>query len=395
MTKEEYFLIAHNVLKSAQAKDYSGFSKFDALNSPLLKKLSFDNPWLRFFWTQLVKECPLNIRPFLGVRPSRNPKGIALFARAYLFIYERTGNGNYLEEARKLLHWLMEHPSPRQEHLCWGYNFIWQNLPPFLQGEGEPNCVVTVFAGDALIHAYRVTGEEVYLNAARSAAQFISQDLPVLFDCKDERAIAYILGDVDAVVLNNQVLSGAFLTKIWKHTGEDELLQIAIRQMNYTFNRRTDYCAWYYTEPREKSPIRHDNYHTGGILDAFLEYFEETGDERYMDVYWKGLDYYQRTLFESDGAPRWMNDRRYPYDIHGAAQGVITFLKAGRHKKDYAPQADKIAEWAVKNHYRPESCDFIYRRGRFFKWDYSLMRWCNAWMARALAEVALTQGSRT
>jgi len=381
---ECYKKITIDVLSSAKKQDYSGYSKFDALNSSLLRRLSCNNKWLRLIYIQLVKESPINIRPVLKVKKSRNPKGIALFARAYLFLYESTNNSEYLNEAELLLNWLLQNPSKGQEHLCWGYNFIWQNTI-FLQDEFEPNAVVTVFVGEALIHAYRITGKEKYLDAARSIADFITDDLPVLYDTENERAIAYVLRKVDGVVLNNQVLTGALLVKIWKHTGEDKLLEIAKKQMNYTVNRKTDYYAWYYTYPKGLSPIKHDNYHTGGILDGILEFYEETEDDRYMEVYWKGLEYYRKNLFEADGAPRWMNDKKYPFDIHGVAQGIITFTKAAKYEPRFMAKSEQITDWTIKNLYRENTQDFAYRQGRFIKWNYSLMRWCNAWMVRAMA----------
>jgi rhamnogalacturonyl hydrolase YesR len=378
-----------DILDSAEKKDYSGYSKFDALNSRLLKALCFNNKWLRLFYTQAVKEFPFNIRPLLRVKKSKNPKGIALFARAYLLLFQKTSEIKYLDKAESLIQWLLENPSPGANNLCWGYNFIWQNTI-FLQDEFEPNAVVSVFVGETLIHAYRVTRKREYLDAASSVASFIVEELPVLHDSNKERAIAYVLRKVDAVVLNNQVLSGAFLVKVWKHLEDRKLLDIAWRQINYTVNRRTEYGCWYYTYPKEKSPIRHDNYHTGGILDGLLEYCEETGDERFMQIYWEGLVYYQNNLFDLDGAPRWMSDTRYPYDIHGAAQGIISFVKGGRYRREFSEQAEKIADWAIDHLYRRRTRDFAYREGRFIRWNYPLMRWSNAWMARALAELTYT-----
>jgi len=378
--------ILEMVLNAAEKEDYSGYSKFDALNSPLLEKISFNNKWLRLIYTQFVKEIPFHIRPLLRVNKSRNPKGIALFARAYFFLYQKTSDTAYFRKGESLTRWLLENPSPGHNQYCWGYNFIWQNTI-FLQDAFEPNAVVSVFAGEALMHAFRITGNEKYLIAARSVADFILKDLPVLYDANDELAIAYVLREVDAIVLNNQVLIGALLVKIWKHTKENHLLNIATKLMNFTVNRATDYYAWYYTYPKEKSPITHDNYHTGGILDGLVEYFEETGDDRYMKAYWKGLKFYQKKLFESDGAPRWMYNRKYPFDIHGSAQGIITFIKASWHKPEYRQQAEIIYRWAVKNLYRRGKHDFAYRQGRLMKWNYSLMRWCNAWMTRAVAEL--------
>jgi len=385
---EDNLKILTKVLNAAEKEEYGGYSKFDALNSPLLNKISFNNKWLRLIYTQFVKEIPFHIRPLLRVKKSKNPKGIALFARAYFFLYQKTSDPAFLRKGESLIHWLLENPSPGQNHLCWGYNFIWQNTI-FLQNMFEPNTVVSVFVGEALIHAYRITKNEKYLTAACSVADFILKDLPVLYDAKDEVAIAYVKKKVDAIVLNNQILAGAFLVKVWKHTKEDHLLEMAVKLMNFTVNRATDYYAWYYTYPKEKSLISHDNYHTGGILDGLIEYFEETGDDRYMKVYWKGLEYYQNNLFELNGAPRWMDNKKFPFDIHGSAQGIITFKKTAEYESKYLDQANIITNWAVNNLYRKERHDFIYRQGRWFKWNYSLMRWCNAWMSKALAELIL------
>jgi len=382
--------ILNQVLRSAEAKDYQGYSKFDALNSPLLRKLAFDNKWLQLLYTQVVKASPVNLRPWLGVQISRNPKGIALFARAYFFLYQQTRDLVFLKKGQDLLHWLLDNPSPGQARLCWGYNFLWQSTL-FKQAPYAPNAVVTVFVGEALIQAFRLTQHEPYLAAAQAVADFMVHDLPVLHNTVDERAIAYVLDPVKAIVLNNQVLTAAFLVKVWKHTGNDHLLAVAQRQINYTVNRRTSYDAWYYTFPKGKSPIQHDNYHTGGILDGLLEYLEETGDDRYLDVYWRGLQYYKEHLFEADGAPRWMNTRRYPYDVHGAAQGIISFTKAAKHAPEYLGLARKIKTWALAHLYRPDSYDFAYRVSRWGKWNYSLMRWCNAWMTRAMAELLATE----
>ncbi len=374
------------MLESARTQGYAGYSKFDALNSPLLQTLSLDNMWLRLIYTQIVNRCPFHIRPLLGVKKSRNPKGIALFARAYLFLYSTTGDEFFKTEAEKLLQWLIENKAQGSRYSSWGYNFIWQNTI-FVQGENEPNCVVSVFVGEAFVHAYRLLKDEKYLLVARDIANFIIKELPVLFESRNEIAIGYVQGKSDCLVLNINALAGAFLAKVWKQTPKQELLGFAKKLLEFTVNRRTSYNAWYYTYPKGRSPLKHDNYHTGGILDALLNYFEETGDDQYMTVYWRGLDYYQKYLFEQNGAPRWMNDKKYPFDIHGAAQGIISFVKAARYDKAFLSQARIIADWTLANLYRSDTHDFAYRRGRFVTWNYSLMRWCNAWMARALGEI--------
>ena len=384
--RHNYLEIAIETLDHSRENEYAGYSKFDALNSPLLSTLSFNNEWLRFVYTQIVKELPFNVRPLLGVTISRNPKGAALFARAYLSLYDKTKNREYLTEAESLLSWLKDNPSLSQEHFCWGYNYTWQNVPPFVQYKNEPNLVVTVFTGESFLCAYRLTRKEEYLKVARDIAEFIVLVLPVLFEDEKEKAIAYILNKQSNIVLNNQVLAAAYLTKVWKHTSEKQLLATSIKLINFAVNRRTRENSWNYAFPAETFHGV-DNYHTGGIIDGILEFFEETTDDRYMEVYWKALDYYQRNLFERSGAPRWTNNKKYPHDVHGSAQGIVSFAKASRHNRRFLGTATSIADWSIDNLFRPEKGDFRYRKGRLMNWDYSLMHWCNGWMARALGEL--------
>jgi hypothetical protein len=385
--------ILFHVLEQVKKKDYSGWEKFDALNSPFLRFISLNSAWLRFLYIQGVKEMPFNIRPVFGVRKTRNQKGMALFARAYLFLYETTGNKEYLDEAERLIAWLLENPSPGQKNLCWGYSFIWQDVPPFCQKIDEPNIVVTCFVGESLVHAYKLTQKKEYLDALNSIADFITKDIPVKAETETERAVSYILTPVNYTVLNVQVMSASLLAKIEKLTVNPELAIIAKKQVNYLMGKQTEYGAWYYTWPHNKSYIRHDNYHTGGILDNLLEYIETTGDKSLFEKYKQGLEYYRKNLFEKDGAPRWMNDRKFPHDIHGAAQGIISFTKASKYFPEHLQWADTIAEWTFNNLYRKKQHDFIYRKGRFYKWNYSLIRWCNGWMCRALAEYYYTKNN--
>jgi rhamnogalacturonyl hydrolase YesR len=390
----DYLSIVSTVLQAAQKEQYSGYSKFDALNSPVLQKLSLDNKWMRILFTQLVKECPINLRPLFRVRKSRNPKGIALFVRAYLFLYLATNKKDFLDEAENLVTWLLENHSNDSEFLSWGYNFVWQS-PLFLQDVNEPNTVVTVFVGEALVHAFEITGKQRYLDAAVSVTLFLTRELPILYDSPTECAFAYVRRDVKAIVLNNQMMIGALLAKVAQYKGDAQLLETATKCVRFTVNKKTPYHCWYYTYPSEKSHIRHDNYHTGGILDGLLEYSEYSGNDEFLDTYWSGLEYYRLNLFGPRGEPYWMNDRKYPYDVHGSAQGIISFTKASRINPDYLQPLISAASWAVSHLYRPDSRNFIYRKGKYYTWNYSLMRWCNGWMTRALAELVATHSTPT
>ena len=55
--------------------------------------------------------------------------------------------------------------------------------------------------------------------------------------------------------------------------------------MRYVVSKQTDEGAWFYAEPPSASHITHDNYHTGFILDAILNYGLAAGSDEFDDSY--------------------------------------------------------------------------------------------------------------
>ena len=79
-----------------------------------------------------------------------------------------------------------------------------------------------------------------------------------------------------------------------------------------------------------------------------------------------------------------MYNKIYPNDIHGVAQGIITFTKASKFDPNYLEFAEKIANWGINNLYNGNG-KFFYQKGRLWKKKFTLMRWCEAWMSFALS----------
>jgi hypothetical protein len=105
--------------------------------------------------------------------------------------------------------------------------------------------------------------------------------------------------------------------------------------------------------------------------------------------YDRGVAFYARHLFNPDGSPRWMSEQDFPHDIHGAAQGILTFSQA-RNLAAYPGLATKIMEWALVRMYHPVG-RFYYQENRLFIKKYTFIRWCNAWMCRAMAAFLLNR----
>jgi hypothetical protein len=373
-----------NVLAYSARQDYSGYSKHDGLNSRLLSSLLGWGKWSRMLAIQAVMRSPWNLRPLLGINHACNPKGLGLFSSAYLELYQSEKRSDDLGEAIRLLDWLLEHPSSGFQGLSWGYPYPWQDIG-FYAAKDLPNRVVTCWIGFAMLKAAEITGEARYGDALPQIAEFLTTEPNVLHDSGDMKCYSYLPDpSVTWAVMDVPALVGAYLAEAGRLCKRAEYISEARRLITWVVDKQTDYGAWYYTHPPGESHITHDNYHTAIILDCIDRYGEASGDERFVQSYRQGLDYYERELFNKDGSPRWMNNRDYPHDIHGAASGILCFLRATRHDVRYGSQADRTLLWALQGMYDARGY-FYYQETRLYRKKFTLLRWCNAWMAWAMA----------
>lgn len=427
MLTSEAKLALIQTLTWSKDRDYAGHSKHDALNSPVLNALTLNQRLLRLVMIQAVMRAPVNLRGLLGVPRLRNPKGIGLFAHTWLNLAENDAlredtpwdRDSCAAEADRLLTWLVANASPwarASDELCaafevqsvhaartpglngmgWGYHYPWQDVG-FFQDRHFPNRVVTSWIGMAFLKAYEVTGLEKYRLAARELVRFLLENPNRLHETEDQLCLSYVpLDSVEWAVMDVSVLVSCVASRLSAMDPESNVDPALIQRLfRFVVDKQTDPGAWFYTYPAKDSHITHDNYHTGIILDAVVDTMVNSGKFEDVDVYRKGLEFYQRELFTPEGAPKWMNNKTFPHDTHGAAAGIIAFRRAARFWREEAPEpdqelaarhgefADRIALWTLHNLYSGNGT-FFYQKTKWFTKRTCLMRWCNAWMCRAL-----------
>jgi hypothetical protein len=377
--------VLDRVLQVARSDRYEGYSKHDGLNSPLLAALAGGSRLRRLGAIQVVTRSPVDIRPLAGVRKARNAKGLSLFCRALLARHRMTGSADDATEARELLDWLIAHPAPGFEQLCWGYPYPWQDVG-FFAPRHFPNRVVTSFVGQALLDGYETLGDSRYLDAAGRAVEFLLGAPKTMFEDEARWCVSYVPDpDIDWIVMDVSALTGALAARLGALRGDAGLIRQGGRLVRYVVSKQTDYGAWFYAEPPSASHITHDNYHTGFILDAIQQYGLAAGSGEFETVYKYGAEFYEQRLFEPDGAARFMSDRLYPVDIHGCAQGIITFSLRQRHAGTGAETAARVLQWTLDNMWDPASGWFYYQKRRRYRTRIRELRWCQGWMSWALA----------
>jgi hypothetical protein len=93
-----------------------------------------------------------------------------------------------------------------------------------------------------------------------------------------------------------------------------------------------------------------------------------------------------------DGVVRYFHNRTYPVDIHCVAQSILTLLAFKGDYPDNVKVARSVCQWAL-DHMWDERGFFYYRALRFGTIRTSYMRWSQAWMLLALAELVAATGS--
>ncbi len=244
--------------------DYRGFEPFDGLSS-CLRHLTFGNLLLERILMQAVRQCPLNLRPLLGIKPLDSTIGRGYMAWGYVVMFEATGEEAYSRKARQCLGWLIENKSPGYEEFSWGKHFDFASRGG-VYSRFEPTTIWTGLIGLAFLRAYEVLNEERYLEVADSICRWI------LGLSRAEHAtgtsISYTGSGAPSSIHNHAMMAAAMLARTGAHRYNPEYLRLARSIMSHSCSRQLPDGAWYYGEEEKFHWI--DNFHTGYNLDSLL-----------------------------------------------------------------------------------------------------------------------------
>jgi hypothetical protein len=372
-------------------EDFQGWDPFDALNSPMLKRLTFGNRSLGQVWLQLFKRSPVNFRPVLKIKKGYNPKGIGLFVATYWRKYLLTGQKEDLDRVVRFVNWLSEHRSPGYGRACWGYNFDWPNRGSYTHA-GMPTLVNSAFIGLAcsdlltlpVSHNTHSELETQALEISRGACEFILHDLKCVQPEPNKMCFSYTPFEL-RYIHNANALGAWLLAKVSVITADPELRRVALDCARYTARRQRSDGSWLYgEEPRERWV---DNFHTGYILMSLHEIQWLLETHEFDEFIQKGYEYWKNNFILVDGTPKYYPNKIHPIDIHSAAQSILTFLVFSDLDSEANSNAQLVAEWAIQNMQDPEGF-FYYQINRFYSIHIPYMRWSQAWIQRALTEIA-------
>jgi rhamnogalacturonyl hydrolase YesR len=369
------------LLHWCEQEEYKGYDPYDGLNSRVFRAVPLlrDNRLARLFWIQFFKRSPVNLRHLAGVKKDYNPKALGLFLSGYCHLYRKENKNSHLEKIRHFSGKLMELKSAGWSGSCWGYNFDWQ-ARAFFQPRYTPTVVATTFIGSALLDAYELTGETVYLENARSACNFILKDLNRTYDSGGCFAFSYSPLD-KSVVYNASLLGSRLLARVYSHTREYELIDPARESVRFCCHNQNGDGSWNYGKQHFHKWI--DNFHTGYNLECLADYARYSGDLSYQAHFDRGFEFYINNFFTEEGIPKYYHNSTYPIDIHSAAQLVITLFKTGRAGENIE-LLNRVLGWTIGN-MQSDKGYFFFQLNGFLSSRIPYMRWAQAWMFYAMS----------
>lgn len=368
------------VQKWVEEHNYRGYEPFDGLSS-WARPLALRNQFAERLLMQLIRQCPLNLRPLMGVYPQNSTKGRGYMAHGYLTLYRVTHEPRYLEKATRCLEWLDANKVARFQHHSWSNHFDFVS-----RGGGytknDPIIVWTCLIGHAYLEAFEITGDEWFLKIGESACNWILE-LPRERTGRGD-CISY-LAHVQSSIHNANMLGGGLLARTAKLDGNDEYLRVARSAMEYSCSRQLPDGSWWYAEETKYHWI--DNFHTGYNLDSLNYYIESSGDEEFRPNLKCGLGFY-KTHFFDNGCPKYYHTRTYPIDIQCVAQSIDTLAFLSDHDQECLELSAKVAAWAIEN-MQDSKGYFYYRKYPFVSAKTPMLHWGQATTFKALAHLLL------
>lgn len=367
------------LLRYCHANDWAGYDPYDALNSEIFRALPFLNTrFPRLVFTQAMKRSPVNLRPMLKIPKTHNPKGLALFLIALLKLRELG-----LLQDEELLHGMLSRiiasRSPDSEYCCWGYSFPWQTRT-LLVPRGAPNLICTIFVANALLTAFETLGDQTLLEMATSAGEYLVKTL-YYRERPGVASFSYPLPGLKSKIHNANFLAAALLSRLYRHTGDDQVLEPALQAARYSAGKQKRDGSWHYGELRTQEWV--DNFHTGYNLTSLRALNRNLCTSEFESHICRGFAFYRNHFIQEDGAVRYFHNATYPIDIHCVAQSLLTLFEF--HELDSANVSviRSVYSWAMK-HMWDEKGFFYYRilPGVTIRTSYT--RWSQAWMMLAL-----------
>lgn len=349
---------------------------FDALAGSRIPSLVHSSRHLRQATIQLRKRVPIDVSPWLGVRPFVMAKTLGCFLAATSRL-AATGQAQAPELAARYLAKLEELGGFSSGG--WGYEFDVQTRWAYYRA-GEPNLIATVFVGRGLLEHGIVFGHDTSLKAALRSADYIASSL---LNPDVDPFFNYAPGST-VLIHNANLLGAGFLAACGTLLNRADLVRLSIRCSKRSTSAVT--CAGRLPYGEASGLEWEDNFHTAYDIDG-LSWLALVGVDEAAEALRTMVDRWLECFFGPSGEPRYYSDRSLPYDIHSAATAVDVGARQGFSDARAQELALRVYKWTGDHLIDPRTGLAYYRNHGWWTDKRNFRRWGDAHWALARSAV--------
>ena len=334
--------------------------------------------------------------------PERFPIADAHYSMGFAFLYQATGQTEYLNRAIHFLRELQRSRSPSFTEYCWGYPSDWVTRNGVIKAQ-TPLITTTPYVYEAFLQVYEIpdnekserptsnvqrptpNGQEEWRQILESIARHAANDIKDFWTSEMASSCSYTPFDSGGVI-NAAAYRAFLLTSASQVLSRDDYWRIAERNLSFVLENQNSDGSWPYAVDGVRDFV--DHFHTCFVMKALAKIHTLTGHEATLRALRKGVSYYLKNLFAEDGLPRPFSKAPrltvYKRELYDCAECINLCLLL----RDRFPQLEKTLETVVAGILQ----DWIKPDGSFrsrrlhFGWDNVPMhRWGQAQMFRSLA----------
>jgi hypothetical protein len=318
-------------------------------------------------------------------KPQRFPIADAHYAMGFAFLAETQKQESHLKRAVHFLEVLETTRCKGFRNYCWGYPFNWETRTGTYH-EGTPMITSVPYMYEAFRQVHQLDGNSHWLEVMQSIARHALEDYQDYEISPGASSCSYAPGKENTKgVINASAYRAFVLTRAAIDFSNEEYGKVAERNLNFVLESQNANGSWYYSTDNVRDFV--DHFHTCFVLKALTKIQQLTGSAQCRSAIERGVDYYVKNLFDSDGlpkpfskAPRLTVYRRELYDYAECIN--VGVLLSGRF-----PELDRIVSLVIADVLRRwQKTDGSFRaRELLIGWDNVPMhRWAQAQMFRSL-----------
>lgn len=247
------------------------------------------------------------------VRKDRYPTADAQLILAFLNLHEagwqyannwrseQSSGHKWLFNAKDLAQDLVKHSVPNYSGYCWGYPFDWQNVNG-LMPKDTPHITATPYCYEAFTRLYEVTGEECYLDVARSTMEFVLNDLNDTPIGDDAAASSYTPHD-HGMVVNASAYRSFVLFDAGSRFHNENCFAKATRNLEFILQSQRADGSWLYAVDNPAEAFI-DHFHTCFVLKNLCKINRYVQRDDVREALQRGYGYYRNALFDKNDTPK-------------------------------------------------------------------------------------------